>query len=682
MQVTLEWLKEYIEFDLDAEKTAHLLTMAGLEVEAIKDSELGPVLDVKVTPNRGDCLSIVGLAWEIMAKLGDQCTPTELWAEFRSGWSLGDKRGENEAAKLASVTIEDENLCPRYAARLVRGFSIGASSERLQKRLIACGMRPISNIVDVTNYVMIETGQPLHAFDHDKLAEGRIVVRQASPGEKITVIDGTECEVLPPMLMICDAKRPIAIAGVMGGADSEVSGKTTNMLLESAHFSPTGVRKTSKALGIRTEASYRFERSVDRDVVMTALNRAGMLIERETGVAPVRGFIDCWAGDDLPSGGAQFEVSVKRASALLGMEVDIETCIDYLSRLGLSLRPINDDRIVVGVPVRRPDLVREEDIIEEIGRIHGYEHIPDELPMGRTLLGKETPTTAFETAVRRELIGMGLTEVVNHSLRAPSSLDPAGETIGPRNPMSPELSILRPSLLLGLAASLLHNARRGNPDLALFEIGRVFEGMKEVKHLGIMLCGRRVSPNWQAGEKTPPHDFFTLKGFLETLLDRIGVTTEMGPVESPRFHPGRSACFVDLGIFGALSPDATNAQDLPAGTLAAELSMDALFERAKREYSYTPPPRFPAVRRDLAFEIAKSVVYATIEKAVRSSAGEALEDVRLFDVYEGKGIGEGNHSLAIALTLRKPDGTMTDEEANAIREQVFGTVEGLGARRR
>jgi phenylalanyl-tRNA synthetase beta chain len=687
MLVTLEWLKEYVEFDLDADQTAHLLTMVGLEVEGVGDSELGPVLDVKVTPNRGDCLSVVGLAREIIAKLAGECRPTDLWGAFRANWAYGDEDGPHDAAALASVEILDPELCPRYGARLVRGFRIAPSSEKMQKRLHVCGLRPISNIVDVTNYVLFELGQPLHAFDHDLLKEGRIIVRQARPGEFITTIDGTQCKVEPPMLMICDAENPVAVAGVMGGAESEVSAGTANLLLESAHFNPASIRRTARGLNLNTESSYRFERFVDPDGVVRALNRACRLIEQETGITPVRGVIDMYPGRPQPR---EIELDMARADMLLGTKVPFGEAMGYLTRLGMKAQPQGEGRIRVTVPAFRDDVRREDDVIEEIGRVHGYEHIPEELPFGRSLLGKECPETRFESAVRHRLLRLGLTEVVNYSLRAPSPLDDVKEYVGPRTPAGPELSVLRPTLMPGVAASAVHNVNRGMPDIAFFEIGRVLrkreEGHVEERRLALAFTGRRAEPNWQSGEKLPPHDFFSAKGVLEALFGACAVPIAFEPLQDPRFHPGRQAVVAAdghaIGVLGEVHPDVCEKLGLPGGALAAEVSLDAMATAARREITYAPPPRFPSVRRDMAFEIAKEVPYASIEAAAREAVGACLEELRLFDVYEGRGIAEGRHSLAVALTLRKADGTMTDEEANELRERAFAAVEGLGATRR
>lgn len=689
MLVTLEWLKEYVEFDLSADETATLLTLAGLEVEGIGDSDLGPVLDVKVTPNRGDCLSVVGLAREIIAKLADRCKPTSAWDDYRHGWAYGDEDGPYDCSSYASVTIEAPDLCPRYGARLVRGFDIGPSSALMQSRLTACGMRPISNIVDVTNYVLLELGQPLHAFDHDLLHGGRVVVRRARDGETITTIDGTEVSLTSEMLAICDEDHPVALAGVMGGAESEVTGNTHNLLLESAHFDPVCIRRTSKMVGVKSESSYRFERSVDPGGVVTALNRACRLIERETGVAPVRGVIDVYPEGPKPR---TIELDMARADLLLGMKVPLGDAMGYLTRLGLKVQPSGGGKLAVTVPERRADLKRADDIIEEIGRVHGYEHIPDELPVGRTLLGRESKSTAFEEKLRDRLVALGLNEVVCHSLRAPSPLDDVDSDgyVAPRTPAGPDLSVLRPTLIAGVAAAALYNLNRGILDIALFEIGRVFrrrdQGYEEGKHLALFLCGRKEPVSWHVGEKGPHFGFFDAKGLLSGLLETLGIRPAFVPRSDDRLHPGRAADVLagkqTLGFFGEVHPSLAERVDLPLGSQIAEFDVDALMVACAEAPRFSPPPRFPSVRRDIAFVVPKSATYAEVEQVVRDRAGEVLEEVRLFDVYEGKGIPEGSHSLALALTLRKADGTLTDEEANEVRERVFSGLEALGARRR
>ncbi len=475
----------------------------------------------------------------------------------------------------------------------------------------------------------------------------------------------------------------------MGGAESEVTEATHNLLLESAHFDPVCIRRTSKTVGVKSESSYRFERSVDPGGVVTALNRACRLIEQETGVAPVRGVIDVYPNGPKPR---VIELDMARADLLLGMKVPLGDAMGYLTRLGLKVQPCGGGRLTVTVPQRRPDLKREDDIIEEIGRVHGYEYIPDELPVGRTLLGRESPATAFEERLRDHLVGLGLEEVVCHSLRAPSPLDdvePRGYA-APRTPAGPDLSVLRPTLIAGVASAALYNLYRGILDISLFEIGRVFrrldQGYREEKHVAVFLCGRKEPVSWHVGEKGPHFGFFDAKGLVNALLETLGIRAAFLPRSDSRMHPGRAADVrvheQPLGYVGQIHPQLADRLDLPAGSLIGEFDVDALMSAAAATGRFSPPPRFPAVRRDIAFEVPKSVPYAEVERVVRERAGEVLEDVRLFDVYEGKGISEGSHSLALALTLRRADGTLTDEGANDVRERVLAGLEALGARRR
>jgi phenylalanyl-tRNA synthetase beta chain len=375
-------------------------------------------------------------------------------------------------------------------------------------------------------------------------------------------------------------------------------------------------------------------------------------------------------------------LTMSRCDKLLGMSVPFGVAMGALTRLGLKVEP-GEGAMSVTVPERRPDLQREDDLIEEVGRIYGYEHIPDELPLGRTLLGHDDRVTQYDGILRDLLVRSGLAEVVNHTLTAPSPVDEQVEYVRPRTPAGPELSILRCGVLSGIVGSALRNLRRGVGDLALFEIGRVFRmPFQEAKQVGILLCGRQAPPNWQSGEKGPQFDFFALKGIVESLLGELGVSVEFAPCDDKRLHPGRCAAIGPFGVMGELHPDLAAKLDLPAGTLVAELSVDGLRAASGLEFSYAPPPRFPSVRRDLAFEVGKGVAYSRLEATVRAAGGSMLEDLRLFDVYEGKGIAEGSHSLAVALTLRKADGTLTDEEANATRERVFEALAGLGAKRR
>ncbi|HXG24942.1 MAG TPA: phenylalanine--tRNA ligase subunit beta, partial [Chthonomonadales bacterium] len=413
MRLPVEWIKEYVPVEADAEELAHRLTMAGLEVEEIEETEQGVVLNITVTPNRGDCLSVIGVARELAAIYG---VALPVIPHYGAESTLGD------AAQFTSVTIEAPDLCSRYAARIVRNLRVGPSLAWVQNRLIAAGMRPINNVVDVTNYVMLEMGQPLHAFDYDTLLDHRIVVRRARPGEKITTLDGTEHTLTEEMLMICDAERPVAVAGVMGGFETEMSLRTRTMLLESAHFHPVAVRRTARALNLHTEASYRFERIVDPGLVVAAADRACELIA-ELGIGEVvPGVVDVYP---LPEPERTLGIRPARASAMLGFAVSGEQVVESLSRLGFHPSPQRHDvgsspkdYYMFRIPTWRPDIVREIDLIEEVGRVLGYEHIPEHLPVGVTTQGRDSAWGRFAKRVRDILVGAGLQEIVSHSLLA------------------------------------------------------------------------------------------------------------------------------------------------------------------------------------------------------------------------------------------------------------------------
>ncbi len=703
MKLPVEWIMERVSLTADVEEIAERLTMAGFEVEGKDDSSLGPVLDIKVTPNRGDGLSVLGVARELSAAYRVPLAEPNPSSLIPHPSSLNP----------TLVTIDAPDLCPRYAARIIRNVKIGPSPAWMQARLEAAGMRPISNIVDVTNYVMLETGQPLHAFDYDTVRGGRIVVRRARAGEMLTTLDGVERALTAEMLVIADAERPVALAGIMGGADTEMSESTTTVLLESAHFQPLSVRRTARALDISTEASYRSQRTVDPEGVVAALNRACQLLAELKS-----GDVDPEIVDVCPYPPAPRVLGVRsaRVSAMLGFDVSAEQVVETLGWLGFKLKetpppsPLPSTSsgqalIVEGepgasssliphpssldflVPTWRPDIVREIDLVEEVGRVLGYEHIPEKLPVGQSTQGGDSAWGRFAERVREALVGAGLQEVVTHTLLAPTNLeDPGSEDrrVPIRSALSAELSGLRRSLLPGLLDALERNVKRGNAPLAFFEIGHVFnrEGgdCSETILIGGALAGPMAAGAWEKRSQPLPADYYTARGLVERLADLLHTgALRFDRSEDPRLHPGRSADLyfgeTYLGYIGELHP--RHAADLRNRdrVIVFELLFDILQKASGAGTGFRPPSPYPAVSRDLAPRLALETPFALVEESARQTRIPFLETMRLTDVFTGPPLPEGTKSLTLSFTFRAPDRTLTDAEVNEAMTRLRSALE-------
>ncbi|MCW3096364.1 MAG: phenylalanyl-tRNA synthetase beta subunit [Chthonomonadaceae bacterium] len=684
MRVPLEWLKQYLPIEASAEEIATRLTMGGLEVEGIETSPLGPVLDVYITPNRGDCLSMVGVAREIAALYG---LPLRIPSPPPS-------REGGPVAELTSVTLLAPDLCPRYAARVVRGVKIGPSPQWIQQRLEAAGQRPINNVVDVTNYVMLELGQPLHAFDLDQLAEQRIVVRRATAGEKFTTLDDIERELTDSTLVIADGEKAVAIAGVMGGQNSEVSDTTTNLLLESAHFDPLAVRRASKALGLRTEASYRFERVVDPEGVRRAVDRACELLQEMGQPKAVEGVVDVYPHPVAPR---TVSLRVTRAIELLGMDLTSHICADSLRALDFEVRTESEgaiDVLHVQVPAFRPDITLEEDLIEEIGRIYGYENIPETLPGGATTQGGDSPEGIFISRVKQILTACGMQEIVSHSLTAPSFFDApadAARQVAVRNTLSADIGGLRRSLLPTLLDVAQHNARHGQQHLALCEVGRVWQnepgedGPIPVEYIAVagLLTGPLTEPGWQKDSPPLPADFALTRGIVERLFAELGIkdatfrALQDRADQVPQFHPGRTAT-ISLrgghpdGIIGEVHPTVAAKFGLRERVYVFEIGLNALAEASasSQGVGFRPLTRFPAVVRDIAPHLPEHVPYAAVASAVRTANMPLLEDFRLTDVFRGGPLKEGTKSLTLSLTFRAADHTLSEAEITEALQHI------------
>lgn len=635
------------------------------------------VLELGLTPNRADCLAMVNVAREVAALTGGRLKLPEMQVAEADMEKTGD---------LARVEIVDEDLCHRYVARVIKDVTIKPSPAWMQQYLQAAGVRPINNIVDVTNFIMLELGQPLHAFDYDKLAEHRIVVRKAEQDEKIVTLDGEERQLDSDMLVIADAERPVAVAGVMGGLDTEVTEETRTILLEAAYFQGASVRRTSRKLGLRSESSARFERGIDKDKVKAAADRAAQLMAELGGgkVAPE-------AIDVYPKPWRQPVITLRceRVNDLLGTDISSGEMAEMLRRLHLDVTEREQDVLEVKVPSHRNDLASEVDLVEEIARLYGYGNIETTMPKGEPAGDSDTLEEVLQKKVTETLLACGLTEVITYSFISPKAMDrlqlPGDHAwrrhIEIQNPLTEEQSIMRTTLLPGLLDTAAKNFKRRQVNLQLFEIGSVFipTGEKlpdERIKIGAVVSGEAFR-GWM--EQPEPMDFFYLKGIVEALLGELSVTgyefkAVADSAQLPSLHPGRSAYLVcegdTIGYIGEVHPGVLDNYGLQQRAVVMELDLHRLAEHVNLVPAYRPLPKFPAVTRDMAFVVPEHVSVAAIDRTIKEVGGQLLKEVWLFDVYQGKQIPEGHRSLAYSMTYQAEDRTLTDEEVSALHEKI------------
>jgi len=651
------------------------------EVLALDDA----VLELELTPNRADCLSMLGVAYEVAALTGRAVRVPD--ADVERHLSADQIAGKIE------VGIQAPDLCSHYSVRYIKGVKIGPSPVWLQNRLMAAGIRPINNIVDVTNYVMLEYGQPLHAFDAAKVAGGRIEVRLAREGETLETLDGQLRKLEPYMLVIADAEKAIGLAGVMGGANSEVTPETTDIILESAKFDGGTIRKTSRELGLRSEASLRFEKEVDPGRVIAALDRAAALMARLGGGSIADGIAEAVVAKPEPK---VVDLRLTKVNAVLGTELSAQEVQSILNRLDFPYKAVRDDRWRVIVPTRRGDISLEEDLIEEIARLYGYDLIPTTPITGPTTPGSLTRPQAIRREIRRTLTHAGLCEAISYSLTSAENarffpaLSEGARPIPVAMPMSEERSVLRTALIPSLLEAAAYNMSRRSHDVALFEIGSVYHSEEPVltrlpreKHrLAIGLAGAIEEGSWNKAAR--PADFYDLKGLLETVLARLGLENDVRfeAAQPEGFHPGRTAAlklktprgYEVIGYAGQLHPDLQRKFELP-DTYVAEIDLDPVYEQSDPKIEYRPLPRYPSVERDLAVVVDQSVTGAALVDAVRETGGELLETVAIFDVYTGEKIGPGKKSVALSMVYRHAERTLTDEEVNAAQDRILTRLE-------
>ena len=628
------------------------------------------VFELEITPNRPDCLSLIGVAREIRAETGNRLKlPT-----------VDLQENDRNVRNLTSVTIDAPELCPRYAARLIQGVKVTESPAWLQQRLESVGVGVINNIVDITNFVLMEYGQPLHAFDYHKLTENRIVVRRATEGEHIKTLDEVERELTSDMLVIADAEQPVALAGIMGGYDSEITEATCDVLLESAYFNPSSVRATAKALGISTEASYRFERGADPGVVLAALDRAAQLIAELAGGEVCEGIVDVYPGQQPLT---EIQLRSERVNVVLGTTLEPAEMARILDCLGFEV-DTTEAIYQITVPTFRSDVTREIDLIEEIARVYGYDNIPTALPKGDIPVPAPNPKTEVRSRIKRFLLAAGMMESVNYSFCDPNCFDkirmnpgnPLRDTLRLRNPLSPEMSVLRTTLTPGLLENAQHNRNHQIDTIALFEIGGVFlhDGEeKEPERVAGVLAGQ-VGEGIYSDPYRPP-DFFDIKGLVEGMLEVCGVVDwTLQKTDTPTFHPGRNAEVLlgdkRIGVFGEVHPEVLENYDLPYKAFLFEFDLEGLVGAATFSKRFEAISIYPKVARDLAIVVDKEILSDMPTALIYTTGGDSVDSVRLFDVYEGEQVPEGKKSLAYTITYHSETETLTDKAVNALHDEV------------
>jgi phenylalanyl-tRNA synthetase beta chain len=634
------------------------------------------LFEIGLTPNRSDCLSVVGIARDIAAKLDQKLKQPQVTL----------LEGTDAVDTCIGVTVEDSELCPRYAARYISGCTIAPSPEWLVKRLTAIGVRSINNVVDVTNLVMMELGQPLHAFDCDRLSGKRIVVRKAGEGEQFTTLDNQLRTLTSADLVICDAERPVALAGVMGGLNSEIENTTTSILLESAFFKPAAIRKTSKRLGLHTESSHRFERGIDIDGVSRALDRAAALIVELAGGNMAKGAIDVYPGK---SDRAAITFRPEKANELIGINLPHEEIINILTRLECRISPAADGSVAVIPPHYRIDIEREIDLIEEVARLNGYDKIPATMPVARVVSDRPTRHQVMEKQVRDLLVNNGMTEIINFSFTAPeaagrlllSDEDPRRIAIKLANPLVDEQSVMRTTLLPGLLETTARNLNFRSLDLKLFEIRRVYlpvagEDMpREPLCIVGAITGSRDGDGWSRPNEAV--DFFDAKGIVETVLEFLEIGGVSWSTENPEsyYHPGKS-CRVFagrecIGSVGELHPTVQKNFEIEKPVFTFELDFEKLVKLSRAKKNITAPSRFPDSTRDLAMLIPEELATGKIVESIRAEKAKEIEHVQIFDVYRGKGVPEGFKSIAVRIRYRSVERTLAEEEITALHKKII-----------
>jgi phenylalanyl-tRNA synthetase beta chain len=636
------------------------------------------VLELEITPNRPDCLGIHGVAREVHAITGNPLQPIESGADVQ-----GDETFD--------IAVDDHELCPRFTARIFRDVKVGPSPLWLKRKLSAAGQRPINNVVDITNYVMLLTGQPMHAFDMDKIRGGKLVIRHAAEGEKVTTLDDVERELDAEMLVVCDAEGPSAIAGVMGGQISEVSAETSNVLLEVAAWNGPNIHRTSQKLALRSEASGRFEKGLSPQLPIEVQEIASKLMVELTGARLVSQTIDVAGELSEP---APIELRASRVEGLLGTAIPIERCAETLQRLDFHTEIDGESLLATPPHYRALDVTREADLIEEVARIEGVDSFPATLPAAPTAIGRFSAKQRMVRGVEDLLTGGGYSEAITWSFTSAESLArlaPGGELpyslLKIANPLSEDQSVMRPLVLGGLLEVAQHNFARGADAVRLFEVGAVYSGSaadpQEHTTLALLIGGDATASTWR-GSQPEPGDFYALKGVVEAICGLTGVELGFEALDAahhPYLIPGRSATLTlndeAVGYLGEVHPVVAGTNDL-GSVVAAEIDLDVLAAALPSPVTFTAFSSFPPAREDIAVVVPQEVAAQQVLGVVKASAGKYLQSAEVFDVFEGEQVGEGNKSLAVRLTYAAPDRTLSDKETEKARRSITNKLEEIG----
>jgi phenylalanyl-tRNA synthetase beta chain len=686
MRLVLSWLREFVDVKASAQEIAEKLSLRGFEVASIEPLDGGDaVIDFEITANRPDCLSVLGLAREVATTYNLPLAPpsTDRGARIR----LAELPSATTSDRV-TVSLDDEALCPRYAAAVAE-ISAAGSPAWMTARLLAAGVRPISPIVDITNYVNLEIGQPMHAFDHATLAGAEVHARRARTGETITTLDGVARTLDPDMLVIADRDRAQAVAGVMGGADSEVSAITRTVVFESAYFKPASVRRTSKRLGLKTEASTRFERGADIGAQALAIQRAVALMEQIGAGRAIGPIVDCYPH---PRERKRIHLRRDRLTLLFGVPVPDDDVLRILRGLGLDVSPSADGWDTIA-PTFRVDLLREADLIEEAGRHYGFDKLDATFPEMTQPAPPPDPRIPRDQLVRRVLTAAGCSEAVTFGFIEAAAAEPflspvtAPEMIAIANPLSAKFDTLRPSLLPGLVDVVAYNRRHGRRDVRLFEIGTRFGRNGETRGVAVAWTGAGGSDHWSGGGREV--DFFDVKGVAEQLTATLDVAVVFEPLDAPFLVAGQAASIrlaggagsgPVVGLVGRVAPAIADARGLPRqdAVFVAELSLDALARaRAQTDDAARPLPRYPFVVRDLSIVVADTLPAAIIRGTILTAAREVpapLVAISVFDRYQGKGVPPEAVSLSLRLTFQALDRTLTDAEVQQSFDAILAAL--------